>query len=139
MANRTKLTPARVNTFLAEIRRHNNVTQAAKKIRLSRGYMYQYRDAEENAVFKRRWQEAEDEFLDKCEAECVRRAYSGYDEPVYYQGEEVGYVRKYSDRLLMFHLRAKRAEFQEKHHHHLSDPDGNPLFQAFQEAARTDG
>ena len=39
---------------------------------------------------------------DTLEAEAVRRATAGVDEPVFYQGSECGAIRKYSDILLIF-------------------------------------
>lgn len=42
------------------------------------------------------------------EAEARRRAMDGVDEPVYHKGEVVGHVRKYSDTLLIFLLKAHR-------------------------------
>ena len=39
------------------------------------------------------------------EAEAVRRAALGFEEPVFYQGKRVDTVRKYSDNLLMFLLK----------------------------------
>ena len=40
----------------------------------------------------------------------MRRALEGGEEPVFYQGKIVGSVRKYSDTLLMFMLKARRPE-----------------------------
>jgi hypothetical protein len=44
---------------------------------------------------------------DALEREAWRRAVEGFDEPVHYQGEVVGYVKKYSDRMLELLLKAK--------------------------------
>ena len=44
------------------------------------------------------------------EAEARRRAVDGVDEPVYYQGKEVGTVRRYSDVLLIFLLKGLRPQ-----------------------------
>jgi hypothetical protein len=44
------------------------------------------------------------------EDEAKRRAHDGIDEPVFYQGEKCGVVRKYSDNLLIFMLKARRRE-----------------------------
>ena len=53
---------------------------------------------------------------DTLEMEARRRASLGVEEPVYYQGQVVGYVRKYSDVLLMFLLKAQRPEkFRDNH------------------------
>lgn len=55
-----------------------------------------------------------DDALDECsnqlEDEARRRAVEGVDEPVFYQGDVVGYTKKYSDDLLKMLLRANRRE-----------------------------
>jgi len=54
--------------------------------------------------------EAMEEGVDSLEAEAVRRARDGWKEPVYYKGERVGNVRKYSDYLLGVLLKGRRAK-----------------------------
>lgn len=56
------------------------------------------------------WDTAVEMFRDNLEAEAFRRAFTGVDEPVYYQGRVVGHIRKYSDRLLEQRLRAELPE-----------------------------
>ena len=41
----------------------------------------------------------------KLEAEAIRRAYEGWDEPVYQGGKLAGVTRKYSDTLMIFMLK----------------------------------
>lgn len=55
-------------------------------------------------------QEAMEQAADLLEEEAIRRARDGVKEPVYYKGEIVGYVYRYSDGLLKFllqHLKKK--------------------------------
>ena len=47
---------------------------------------------------------------DLLEAEAVRRALEGVEQPVFYQGKPCGAVRRYSDTLMMFLLKAMRPE-----------------------------
>ena len=47
------------------------------------------------------------------EAEAVRRAALGNDEPVFYQGQRVDKIRKYSDNLLMFLLKKRNPEYRD--------------------------
>ena len=54
------------------------------------------------------FQEARQRSLDVIEQEIVRRGVKGYKEPIVYQGKITGYVRRFSDNLLMF--RAKRLD-----------------------------
>lgn len=49
---------------------------------------------------------ARDEAIERMETECDRRAVQGWEEPVFHNGEVVGYKRKYSDLLMIFRLKA---------------------------------
>lgn len=64
--------------------------------------------------FEAEIQRAKDEYAERLEAEAHRRAVEGVDEPVFWQGEEVGAVRKYSDRLLELMLKKHNHAFREK-------------------------
>ena len=44
------------------------------------------------------------------EDEATRRAVEGVEGPVFFQGRQCGVVRKYSDTLLIFRLKAMRPE-----------------------------
>ncbi len=54
--------------------------------------------------------EALEEGTDLLDAEARRRAVIGIDKPVFYKGEVVGSITKYSDSLLMFLLKAHRPQ-----------------------------
>ena len=56
------------------------------------------------------WDEAVNIAADALEREAWRRAVEGFEEPVHYRGEVVGYVKKYSDRMLELLLKAHRPE-----------------------------
>ena len=63
--------------------------------------------------------------MDDMETEARRRGV-GYDEPVFYKGEVVGTVKKYSDLLLIFMLKHRRPEvFADKSM--VVGPGGGPL------------
>lgn len=94
--------------FLDELRESANVTVAARAVGFTVGTIYKHK--REDALFAERWEEALTEAVDMLEHEAHRRAFKGVDEPVYYKGDEVGYVRKYSDSLTMFLLKAHRPD-----------------------------
>ena len=50
----------------------------------------------------------------KLAMEINRRGFKGWDEPVYYLGKEVGYVRKYSDRLAELHIKRHCPEYRDR-------------------------
>jgi hypothetical protein len=85
-----------------------NVSRACAAIRLTRTRVYEWRAAD--PVFAQEWDEAVELGTDELEEEARRRAFSGVDEPVFYQGEECGAVRKYSDTLLIFLLKGRRPD-----------------------------
>lgn len=105
MANLTKLTPEKMARFLEVLSDTANVSAAAKKIRMSRQYMYQVRGEDEE--FAAAWDEAVKLGTAALEDEAVRRAKDGTLRPVFYKGEKVGTIREYSDTLLIFLLKAR--------------------------------
>ena len=70
--------------------------------------MYNYRKAFPD--FDQKWIEAKQAYVERLEAESDRRAVEGYDQPVFYKGEQCGTTKKYSDSLLMFRLKAEAPD-----------------------------
>lgn len=108
MAARTTFTRARRALFLETLRATGNVSEAARAAAVSRSRVYQVREGSE--PFARAWEDAVCAVEDRIEAEALRRAVDGVEEPYYYQGKECGTVRKYSDQLLMFLLKTRCPE-----------------------------
>jgi hypothetical protein len=108
MAHRTKLTNRAREKFLAHLRKTANVTEAAAIIATARKSLYDAR--ERDPAFKAAWDEAIEIATDALEQEARRRALDGWEEPVFYRGEEVGRMRAYSDRLLELLLKAHRPD-----------------------------
>lgn len=99
--------------FLEALSQTANVTDACRRCEIARSGAYLWRD--ENPDFAAAWEEAIERGIDALEDEATRRAHEGRLEPVFYQGVECGQVRKFSDGLLMFLLRARRPErFKER-------------------------
>ena len=94
--------------FLEKLRETCNVTLAAQAVGVASATAYKHR--RDDIIFQERWDEALQEGVDLLEAEAHRRAFGGVDEPVFYKGDEVGSVRKYSDSLTMFLLKAHRPD-----------------------------
>lgn len=58
----------------------------------------------------------------------MRRAREGVDEPVFYQGDECGSVRKYSDTLAIFLLKGAMPEkYRENTRMELTGANGGPV------------
>ena len=97
--------------FIEALRATGNVTRAAQYAGRSRNQAYHVRQHSEH--FAAQWREALEEGSDLLEAEARRRAVTGIDKPVYYKGKVVGSITKYSDRLLMFLLKAHDPKFRD--------------------------
>lgn len=108
-----QLEQERRELFLRILRRTGRVTFSA----VEAGYedvhqLYYLRRT--NSDFAKRWEEAVNDAAEGWEDEAVRRAVIGVEEPVFWQGDEVARVTKYSDALLMFMLKgAKPAKYRE--------------------------
>jgi hypothetical protein len=103
--------------FLAAFRKCGNITAAAEKAGLADRRQH-YRWLKSDARYAAAFAEAEEEAVDALELEARRRAQIGWDEPVYHGGKPVGSIRRYSDSLLMFLLKAARPEkYRERHDH----------------------
>jgi hypothetical protein len=102
------LTPKKKREFLEHFKTSGNVTVSARFIGISRQQVYVW--INEDKVFETDFENAKEEALDLMEAECKRRAEEGCLRPVFYQGEECGTIREYSDTLMMFFLKGNRPE-----------------------------
>lgn len=126
MARRSKATPKKLGEFLDLLATNGNVTISAQELNLDRRKLYRLRD--EQPEFAAAWDSAMAEAADHLEAEARRRAVEGWHEPVFYQGDEVGYVRRFSDTLLIFLMKGANPEkYRERSSTELSGPGGTPL------------
>ena len=122
-----KATPKkREEIFLSALAECGNVTHAARLAGWDRCYLYRKRQNDE--AFAAAWKEAAVIGVAALEDEARRRAYEGWDEPVFHKGEECGTVRKFSDTLLIVLLKAHRPEkYQERRQVEHSGKNGGPI------------
>lgn len=124
--SRTKRTHKKREAFLDALSDTASVVSACKVSGLARRTAYDWRRDDEG--FAAAWDAALDIGTDALEDEATRRAFEGWDEPVHYQGIATSSVRKYSDTLLMFMLKARRPErFKDRASHEHSGPNGGPI------------
>ena len=115
----------RTPIFLAAYRETGSVGKACKLAKVAR--QTHYNRLKKDAKYAAAFLELQDEIVESMEIEAIRRARDGIVEPVVYQGkftfmkvrdergriqrssEPLG-IRKYSDSLLMFLLRAAKPE-----------------------------
>ena len=115
MKNANGYTPAKKKKFLDALSNGATVAKAANIAKVSRSGINKHRNNKKNKLFAEAWLEAVEAGTDAMEDEADRRGRIGWDEPVWYKGEIAGVVRKYSDTLLIFMLKARRPDkFRER-------------------------
>lgn len=112
--------------FLESLAVCGHVANSAKAAGVSRECVYKHRRTDPK--FAEAFELAAELGARGLEDEARRRAHDGVDEPVFYQGVQCGTVRKYSDSLLMFLLRARfPAVYRDRHQVELTGKDGGPV------------
>jgi len=109
-----------MENFLHRLMNTGNISAAVRDSGLSRSTVYFWRA--HDPEFAARWDEALAEATDKLVFEARRRALDGIEEVQYFKGEPVGTIRKYSDQLLMFLLRAYRPAVYRSSARQVPDP-----------------
>ena len=92
--------------FLTALVMTGIVSDAAKAAGINRSTVYRYRA--QHKSFAEDWDHAKDDATDRLAGVAIQRAVNGIEEVRYFKGEPIGTVRRYSDQLLMFLLRAYR-------------------------------
>lgn len=93
--------------FLASYAKLGNATAVEEETGISR---HLHKRWLKNEQYRQAFDEADDQATEALEREARRRALDGRDDPVYWNGHQIGSVRKYSDLLLIFLLKAKRPD-----------------------------
>lgn len=124
--SRTERTHKKREAFLNALAETASVVKACDVAKVGRRTVYDWRRDDE--AFAEAWERALDIGTDALEDEATRRAFEGWDEPVHYQGIATSTIRKYSDTLLMFMLKARRPEkFKDRAQHEHTGQDGGPI------------
>lgn len=99
----------RQTVFLSVFRETGNLTRAAEAAKVARRQHYEW--VKESEEYREAFADAQEAATDTLEAEARRRALEGVEEATgWYQGQPGGYVRRYSDTLLIFLLKGHRSE-----------------------------
>jgi transposase-like protein len=109
VAGQTRRTTAtKKRLFLEAFAQAGTITQAAKSVGINRDCHYSWlsNDPEYGLAFD----DAQEQAIERLEAEMLRRGVEGVEEPVFHGGVEVGTIRRYSDTLLIFALKGLRPE-----------------------------
>lgn len=109
MNKRPSLTnPAFEAAFLEHLRTTANVTATCKDLGILTSAVYSRREAD--PLFAERMRDAMRDAISLLEFNAQDRAFKGVLEPVFFKGEVCGHIRRYSDTLTMFLLKAHDPE-----------------------------
>lgn len=120
-----KVTRAQRTTFLERLAAGYTVTAAAESAGRNKRRFYDLRDADE--AFAAEWTDSYDAGTDVLREEARRRGVDGWDEPVFQGGQQVGVVRKYSDRMLELELKRRDPAYRENHRLEVTGANGGPV------------
>lgn len=101
-------TPDADERFFLALENGHPVNAACAMAGYARRCVYRWRSSDH--MFAARWRDANAVACDLLADEADRRGRDGFDEPVFYKGEQCGTKRRYSDGLLLARLRALRPE-----------------------------
>lgn len=102
-----------IDKFFEELAKSARVCKSCELAGISYSEVYRRRVIDED--FKKRYDDAYEQGVQRLEDEAVRRAMTGIDEPVFYKGEEIAKITRYSDQLLIFLLKGNRPDkFKER-------------------------
>ena len=97
-----------IDTFLSAVMLGASVTDAVGQAGVHITLPYKTRITDK--AFKKAWKDASEVGTEFLEQEAARRAYHGTLKPVFHKGEECGFIREYSDTLMIFLLKARRPD-----------------------------
>lgn len=95
------------SAFLSALADTGIILRACEVSGTPRTNVYRWR---EDPAFESALKLAQEEATERLELEARRRAFEGTDKPVFQGGQLVGYIREYSDTLLIFTLKALRPD-----------------------------
>ena len=107
-SGRAPLSAARVNAFFHHLGRAGSVTVAANRAQLRRSALYERRQDDDD--FAARWAQALDLSVERLQDNAMNRAMNGTPRAVWRNGQQVGSVRQFDNRLLQFLLKAHRPD-----------------------------
>ena len=100
--------PEKLATFLRHLEESGSVSFAAERTGIGRNTVYERRRTD--PAFAAGWQKAVEMAAEALMDTAVTRALEGTERGVWRRGRQVGVMREYNDRLLMFLLRRLKPE-----------------------------
>lgn len=121
-APNSKRTTDTEGTFLTRYAETGTIGTAATAAGITRQTVRNWRKAD--PVFDELCKDAYDVYKEALHAEIHRRAVEGTLRPVFYQGEECGSIREYSDRMLELLAKRHMPEFRDRYQVDLTTAPG---------------
>lgn len=111
--------------FFRAYEKHGTITHSAREAGIDPSYHYKW--LESDKTYPDRFKAAHRCAIDHLEREARRRAIEGVEEPTgWYKGEPGGFVKRYSDTLLIFLLKgALPDKYKDRHEH--TGKNGGPI------------
>jgi hypothetical protein len=126
-----KLTPKQRGFLAAYAANGGNISAACREAeceRKSYWHWVNHKDEAQREMFKSALADSHEQACQSLEDEATRRAVQGIDKPVFYQGEQCGTIREYSDVLLIFRMKGALPEkYGDKSKTEITGPKGGPL------------
>ena len=94
--------------FLEAYAKIGTITYAAKASGVNRQRHYDWLKGD--AEYVGHFASAQEQAIEVMEVEALRRAVTGVDKPIYFQGKKIDTIKEYSDILLIFLLKGARPE-----------------------------
>lgn len=101
------------------------MSKAAKFIGAARSTVFSWRADDEE--FTKAWDDAMEAGIDRLEDEAYRRAHDGVTRTRFYKDQPLDQVTEYSDALLTFMLKGKRAGTFNTERHEHTGPGGGAI------------
>lgn len=122
----TEIQHPKKRAFLSAYAHLGAITRAARAAKIDRGSHLNWK--REDPLYAQAFERAEEMAVESLEDAAVQRARYGMDRPVFHKGKVCGYVREYSDTLLIFLLKgAKPLKYRERLNIEHTGKDGKPL------------
>lgn len=118
-------TIAKLEDFLVAYEKVLTQKAACEQVGLSYNTLFWHK--KNNKDFADKFELAREKVSDAIEAEAIRRAFEGDQEPQFYRGEVVGYIQRKSDRILEKLMEGARPEKYARQKMEVTGKDGKPL------------
>jgi len=124
----------RQETFLAAYAQTGAVNKSAVAAECTVEAYYNWVNSDNYYTFQKRFEQAKEKLLENMVQEIDRRAFEGYEHPIWHNGKQVGVEKRFSDNLAMFRIKKLDPSYRENYTIVLDDRDVKGLLDAMRDA-----